>query len=492
MTRRNGTGPSKFTVAVIGGGFTGATLVAQLLQQAAPSFSVALIERDSRPGCGVAYGTQHPFHLLNVPADNMSAVSGDPEHFLRWARLNFDSGAQPEDYLPRRVYGQYLQSVLHESAALKPDQFDWKHDEAVRITRHGSTAEISLRSGEKILADKVVLALGNFPPGDLPIPGKPDRSPRYVPDPWAADAMERIPHQGSVLLVGSGLTAVDVVLALRANEFRGTIHILSRHGLLPQKHQAAALPWPPFLSKSSPRTVRGLMRLVRQHVQAAQTHGNDWRYVIDSLRPFTQAIWQSLPVREQQRFLRHLRAYWDSHRHRVAPDIGAILHSQLLNGRVQAHAGRITAYHETANAVAVTYRERKTGELKQLGIDRVFNCTGPEADCRKLASPLLRDLTRQHLIRPDQVFLGLDTAGDGALIGSDGKASDFLYTLGPTRKGSLWETIAVPEIRVQVSALTSLLTGSSELNNEPGSVGTGVLARPRLSENTPEVVPAAR
>jgi uncharacterized NAD(P)/FAD-binding protein YdhS len=490
MTRRNGTGPSKFTVAVIGGGFTGATLVAQLLQQAAPSFSVALIERDSRPGCGVAYGTQHPFHLLNVPADNMSAVSGDPEHFLRWARLNFDSRAQPEDYLPRRVYGQYLQSVLHESAALKPDQFDWKHDEAVRITRHGSTAEISLRSGEKILADKVVLALGNFPPGDRPIPGKPDRSPRYVPDPWAADAMERIPHQGSVLLVGSGLTAVDVVLALRANEFRGTIHILSRHGLLPQKHQAAALPWPPFLSKSSPRTVRSLMRMVRQQVQTAQSRGNDWRSVIDSLRPFTQAIWQSLPVREQQRFLRHLRAYWDSHRHRVAPDIGAILHSQLLNGRVQAHAGRITAYHETANAVAVTYRERKTGELKQLGIDRVFNCTGPEADCRKLASPLLRDLTRQHLIRPDQVFLGLDTAGDGALIGSDGKASDFLYTLGPTRKGSLWETIAVPEIRVQLSALTSLLTGSSELNNEPGSVGTGVLARPRLSENPPDFVPA--
>jgi uncharacterized NAD(P)/FAD-binding protein YdhS len=304
--------------------------------------------------------------------------------------------------------------------------------------------------------------------------------------------VERIPQQGSVLLVGSGLTAVDVVLALRANEFRGAIHILSRHGLLPQKHEAAALQWPAFLSKSSPRTVRSLMRLVRQQVQTAQSRGNDWRSVIDSLRPFTQAIWQSLPVSEQQRFLRHLRAYWDSHRHRVAPDIGAILHSQVLNGRVRPHAGRITAYHETENAAAVTYRERKTGDMKQLHVDRVFNCTGPEADCRKLASPLLRDLMRQQLIRPDQVFLGLDTADDGALIGSDGKASDFLYTLGPTRKGSLWETIAVPEIRAQVSALASLLSGSSELNNEPGSVGTGVLARPRLSENTPDFVTAIR
>jgi uncharacterized NAD(P)/FAD-binding protein YdhS len=163
-----------------------------------------------------------------------------------------------------------------------------------------------------------------------------------------------------------------------------------------------------------------------------------------------------------------------------------------LNRRVRLHAGRITAYHETENAVAVTYRERKTGEVKQLNVDRVFNCSGPEADCRKLASPLLHDLMRQNLIRPDQVFLGLDTADDGALIGSDGKASDFLYTVGPTRKGSLWETIAVPEIRVQVSALASLLTGSAELNNEPGSVGTGVLARPRLSENTPDFVTAIR
>jgi uncharacterized NAD(P)/FAD-binding protein YdhS len=97
---------------------------------------------------------------------------------------------------------------------------------------------------------------------------------------------------------------------------------------------------------------------------------------------------------------------------------------------------------------------------------------------------------RQQLIRPDQVFLGLDTADDGSLIGSDGKASDFLYTLGPTRKGSLWETIAVPEIRIQVSALASLLAGSSEVKNEPASVGTGVLARPRLSEKTPDVIPA--
>jgi uncharacterized NAD(P)/FAD-binding protein YdhS len=488
MTHRNGTGASRFSVAVIGGGFTGATLVAQLLHQANPSLSVALIERDSRPGRGVAYGTQHAFHLLNVPADNMSAFSGDPEHFLRWARLNFDGGSQPEDYLPRRVYGQYLQSVLLESAALKPDQFEWKQDEAVRISRHDSTAEVFLRSGDKILADKVVLALGNSPPGDLPIPGKPNRSPRYVPDPWSADAMERIPQQGSVLLVGSGLTAVDVVLALRANEYRGAIHILSRHGLLSQRHEAAALQWPAFLSKGSPQAVCILLRLVRQQVQAAQSRGNDWRSVIDSLRPFTQAIWQSLPVSEQQRFLRHLRAYWDSHRHRVAPDIGAILQSQLLNGRVQVHAGRITAYHETASAVAVTYCERKTGEMKQLNLDRVFNCTGPEADCRKLASPLLRDLMRQNLIRPDQVFLGLDTADDGALIGSDGKASDFLYTVGPTRKGSLWETIAVPEIRVQVSALASLLTGSSELNNQPGNVGTGVLARPSRSETAPAFI----
>jgi len=202
-----------FDIAIIGG-FTGATLAAQLLSRADRPLSVALIDRGPGRARGVAYSTQDSVHLLNVPAQNMSASDDDPEHFLRWARFNFDSGAQPGDFLPRRLYGQYLESAL-ASAELHCDQFVWMRDEAVRITRATGKSQITLRSGQNIFADRVVLALGNFPPGDLRLPGNHSRH-GFVSNPWAVDALDGIPPDGSVLLVGSGLTSVDMVL-VRAN-----------------------------------------------------------------------------------------------------------------------------------------------------------------------------------------------------------------------------------------------------------------------------------
>ncbi|HWY24061.1 MAG TPA: hypothetical protein VNX47_04035, partial [Nevskia sp.] len=57
----------------------------------------------------------------------------------------------------------------------------------------------------------------------------------------------------------------------------------------------------------------------------------------------------------------------------------------------------------------------------------------------------------------DALGLGLLTDAQGALLDRDGQASTWLYTLGPARKGQLWETTAVPEIRVQAQALARRL-----------------------------------
>jgi uncharacterized NAD(P)/FAD-binding protein YdhS len=319
-----------------------------------------------------------------------------------------------------------------------------------------------------LLADKVVLALGNFPPGDLRLPGKTPHSQHYIADPWAPGALgaastnqDRGKDQ-SVLLVGSGLTSLDVAIALRGQGCSGTIHLLSRRGLLPQNHEATVI-WTPFWDENSPRTVRGLLRLIRTQVEAAQRLGSNWRAVIDSLRPFTQTIWRSLSRQERRRFLRHARPYWEVHRHRVAPEIGVALASQIQNGWIKIHAGRIVAYAEDADGVDVTYRGRKSGELESLRVGRVINCTGPEVDCRRIENLLLTNLMRQKMARPDPLFLGLDTSEDGALRDAYGAASDFLYALGPLRKASLWETTAVPEIRLQASQLATLLLSGGEL-----------------------------
>jgi uncharacterized NAD(P)/FAD-binding protein YdhS len=462
----NGDGKmTQFTIAIIGGGFAGATLAAQLLRKSGGNVSVILIERGARPGRGVAYGTPCPEHLLNVPAKNMSAYPDDPEHFLRWSQLNYDHGAKPADFLPRQVYGQYVAFALQQEIERYPSRFTHVQGEAVAVTPSGNTAEIRLLNGRTLSADKVVLALGNFPPGDPRLPGRTPHSQRYVADPWAAGALGDVTQDESVLLVGSGLTSVDVAIALRTRGFRGTIHTLSRRGLLPQKHRAAAA-WPPFWDQRSPRTARGLLRVIRSQVRAAEELGGDWRAVIDSLRPFAQKIWGSLPREEQRRFLRHVRPYWEVHRHRVAPEIGALLAAEKLEGRMEVHSGRITAYNEDLDGIDVDYRDRKTGGLARLRVRRAINCTGPEVDCRKIENRLLTSLITHKMVRPDPLFLGLDCSEYGALIDADGELSDFLYAVGPARKGSLWESTAVPEIRAQVAEMATLLLAAREQEDE--------------------------
>ena len=458
------------TIAIVGGGFTGTTLAAHLLREAGPSMSVVLIERGLSLGRGVAYGTDCAAHLLNVPAQNMSALADDPFHFLHWAQCYFDYRVTPVDFLPRRVYGDYVESVLREEIRLHPGRFEWKHDEARSITRTGNTAEIRLRSGEVIGADRIVLALGNFPPSDPLLPGRNHRCQRYIPDAWAADTVD-LSHARSILLIGSGLSSVDVTVASRARQFKGAIHILSRHGLFPKGPQMSAARAPIRGFRSFPRTTRELMRLVRTHIQAAEMEGRGWHSIIDSLRCCAQQIWLSLPYKEQRRFLRHVRPFWEVHRHRLAPEIDALLASQLGSGQIQVHAGRITAYHENADGVEITYRDRKSGKPKSLFVDCVFNCTGPEMNCRKVDDPLLENLLRQKLARPHSLHLGLEVSDEGALIDAQGMVSDFLYAIGPLRKGNLWETTAVPELRDQISKLAMLLRGSCAEKDGHGAMG---------------------
>ena len=459
----------EFTVAVIGGGFTGTTLAAQLVRHTDPSFSVAVIERSGLRGRGMAYGTESNSHLLNVPAKDMSAFPEDREHFLRWAESNYDGEIEPCSFLPRKEYGRYLGTIFSEAIfSAGKRRLQWIRDEARAISAiDNGKIEIRLCSGTRVLAERVVLALGNFPSSDPSLPGRgtsnlrPSHSPDpYFSNPWSATTFEGVQHLDSILLLGSGLCSVDVAIELRHRGFTGTIHILSRRGLLPHSHKAHR-PWLNFWNQHSPTCVRGLLRLVRDQVREAEQQGSDWRGVINCLRQATPQIWQSLPEEEKRRFLRHARPYWEVHRHRAAPEIAQLIDQQRSQGKIQLHAGRITNYRENRARVEITYRERKTGEKSCLSVDRVINCTAPETNCRRLQDPLLNSLLAQGLVRPDPLFLGFDSSADGALVDQDGIVSDSLYAVGPARKGSLWESTAVPEIREQVFQLVQHLVNQS-------------------------------
>jgi uncharacterized NAD(P)/FAD-binding protein YdhS len=453
------------SVVVVGGGFSGTLLAVQLLRRI-PALSVAVIDKGTVPGRGLAYSTEFDCHLLNVPASNMSALPEEPDHFLRWARANYDPSTQPASFVSRRIYGRYISSILDEAMRRRgADHLQWIQGEASSLTGERSYINVRLKDGSTLVAQSVVLATGNFPPGNLRITGLSEHGERYVPSAWSVDALRNVPRNGSVLLIGSGLTSIDVAIALKSEGFTGHIHILSRHGLIPQPHRQTG-PWPQYWSDQGPQTTRGLVRLVRDQIRAASAAGCDWRPVVDALRSVTPVIWRSLPVKERKRFLRHVRPYWEVHRHRIAPEIDDTVSRLLLDGQATLYAGRVTTYRESSGHVEVVLRERKTRTQRSLRVDRVINCTGPETDCRRMEDSLIKSLLAQGLARPDDLFLGLDVDSEGAMINSSGTPSDSIYAIGPARKGCLWETIAVPEIREQASQLAEHLASRMGLDIE--------------------------
>jgi uncharacterized NAD(P)/FAD-binding protein YdhS len=330
----------RFDILIIGGGFSGTMLAVHLLRRT--FLSVAVVDRGNLPGRGLAYGSLHRFHLLNVPAGEMSAWRDAPDDFLRWARTNYDASLQARSFPPRSIYGAYVGSLLESTLdEFGRERFQWVQDEARSLYRRKGKLTVQTNVGPERLASIVVLATGNFPPANPRLPGLTASARSYFQFPWGNDALESLPVTGSVLLLGSGLTSVDLVMALKSKGFRGVIHVLSHKGLFPRprRRQRADEPWPLFWDESSPRTVRGLLRLIRSQVRAAADKGINWRAVIDCLRPVTQDIWRSLPIEEQRRFLRHVRSYWDVHRHRAAPEIADLLDDMRNDGIVRLHAG---------------------------------------------------------------------------------------------------------------------------------------------------------
>jgi uncharacterized NAD(P)/FAD-binding protein YdhS len=442
-------------VLIVGGGFSATMVATQLLRQRS-GLSVGVLERSGQPGSGLAYNSPHRFHLLNVPAGRMSALPDDPEHFLRWAQTHYDASVQARSFLPRSLYGNYVGHLLAQTTRESEARVEWIQDEGLSLRARNGQWAAQTKDRAEIRARAVVLALGNFPPADPPVRGL-ESSSLYYPFAWSPGVLENLPDQGSVLLIGSGLTSVDLIMALRSKRFRGTVHLLSRKGFLPRRYRQAD-PWPSFWNQDSPRTVRGLLRLVREQIELASQTDVNWRSVIDSLRPVTQEIWQGLPNAERKRFLRHLRSHWEVHRHRIAPEIGDVLADMKAEGRVQTYAGRMIRYSEREGVATVSYRERASRRKRTIKANRVVNCTGSETDCRRIDDSLLRSLFAQGLARPDPLFLGLDADEHGGLIDYNGRASYSLFAIGPMRKGLLWETTAVPEIRVQAGELARCIT----------------------------------
>ena len=425
----------RLPVAIVGGGASGTILAAQLARRGVSS---VLIDGSGRAGLGVAYSTTEPAHLLNVRAEGMSAWADDPGHFAQ----KFEAaGGDRRGFAERRLFGSYLREILDHAVGSARTEVD--HATAVGARRDGEAWRVELDNGRTLAAGALVLATGNQEPEPLKVfDGIGDR---VINNPWTGPAKSAVcdlaRSGGSALLIGTGLTMVDLVLSLDAQGHGGRIVALSRRGQIPRGH-ADFEPAPVALAEV-PGDLRGLWRWLRQ--RSARV---GWRAAVDSLRPHSHALWQGLNSSDQNRFMRHARPWWDVHRHRIAPQVADTVHRKIADGRLEVVAGRIAGATAANGGIDVAIRRRGKSDTSTEHFDYVFNCTGPLHSMARTRDPLLRALLDHGQARPDHLGIGLEVDGHSRVVGGDR-----LWALGPLTKGRYWEIIAVPDIREQAAAV---------------------------------------
>lgn len=436
----------RFDFAIIGGGAAGALVALQLLRAASAGTRIALIEPGT-PGRGVAYGSGDPAHVLNVPASGMSAYGDAPADFVEFLRMR-EGDVDAAAFRPRRDYADYLATRLREAVAASPASFTHVAETATAAVPTDDAVVITLADGGTVKASRAVLATGNHP-RRLPFNIDGDGC---VLQAWDGAALARIGVDDEVAIIGSGLSMVDVVLALEARGHRGSITALSRHGLAPLAHRGEKQKLDFDVHGLEAMRLHRRVRVLREIARKAMDAGHGWQDLMDTLRHHVRELWQTLAPKEQRRFLRHGVRHWDIHRHRIAPEVDARLKALVADGRFEVIAGHVMHARDSAHGVELAIELRGGGE-RMLRAAWLLNATGIETRAAGFDDPLLVGLLHEGHARPGPHGLGFDTRSDGAVLDAAGRPQSRIDAIGSLRLGNLWETTAVPDLRQDAAAL---------------------------------------
>jgi uncharacterized NAD(P)/FAD-binding protein YdhS len=448
-----------YDVAVVGSGFSAIAVTINLLRLLPASRRIAVIGDDPGFGRGTAYRTEFYVHRLNVPAGRMSLFPDRPDDFLKWLE---DKGRDIslDDFASRGDYGLYLRDRL---ASLLRDRADRPKVDFIRAKATGCVEDypigmvFHLNDADELAARGVVLCLGVGNAAlPLPLEGIPAGArTRLIENPWKLGWLQQVRPTDQICILGSGLTMIDQILALRARGHRGKIHVLSRRGLIPHPHLARrAAPIAPKLPEDS-RQVSAMLAALRRQVDG----GDDWRAVIDGLRPQTQRLWQQMTPEQRSRFLRHALPWWNIHRHRISPRVFQQFASLMQNGTIIIHAGFLKAIETHSEGTEVFYRPRGTDRRTSFRADWIVNCTGMERSGIE-HSPLLRQMQKEGFIRADELGLGIVVDTKSRIVDGKGELNDRMYAVGALTAGQFWEITAVPDIRVQASEVAAAIAAS--------------------------------
>lgn len=441
---------------IIGGGASAVALAAALAESG-HLMPLVIAERAPKVGRGIAYSTEREAHILNVPSQLMGISAAAPDGFLRWCESRSLS-IQGADFVSRQLYGEYLDQILDQS--LRQHQGRLWNTAVVGLKAEGDHFIAFGEDGQQLRVRRVVLALGHtaltLPVRD--IRGAVDQ--RIVENPWALLGYQNLSRHSTIGIIGSGLTAMDVVGAFEQDGYQGSYVLISRRGLLPFASQAV-LPAGSFTIDTAVLTLplRQLVRWLREQVRALEDAGQDWRPVVDAFRSHIPGLWRRLTETERARFLRHLRPYWEVVRHRMPSDARARVDQLSASGRLRIIRGRIAEIDLNSDPLKVELQILSVAQSSQLSVDRLFNCTGGSALRSDRLTGLLASLHSQELIAIDRFGLGLMTTPEGLVLNRAGAAVPGLFALGPLRRASEWESTAMREVRQQAADIAKILTG---------------------------------
>lgn len=457
-------------IAVAGAGAAGTLVALHLFRAVArrgighnghgvDDLEVVLIDQAGVLGGSAAFGTEDERHLLNVPASGMSALPDEPGHFLTWRNDVIGQATDPYDFVPRRDFARYLRATLDDAVVgNSAARLDLRRNHAVGATPTDDGVRVTLDDGSDVEAHALVVATGLGTPSADWAPPVLRASPRFVADPWAPGALDRLHVSDDgprdVLVVGAGLTMIDIVLTHHDTHAGRSIHAVSRSGELPHRH--APQPVPPRSVDTSGWGNR--LDAMRERVDALihdslVEHGN-WRPAIDGLRPSTASLWARLSEDDRASFLAQDAGAWNRARHRTPRSSADQIAALEADGRFDLTAATVRSAETLADGGLRIHLD--DGSSREVGW--VVNAAGPRTDVATLDNPLLGDLLGQGLGTPATAGMGFRT-DNGRLIDhhDTDPATAPIYTLGAFRRGELWESTAVPEIRTQAAALAETL-----------------------------------
>jgi uncharacterized NAD(P)/FAD-binding protein YdhS len=438
-------------IAIVGGGAAGACVAANLLRATGGGLELTVIEPRAEVGLGVAYSTRDPWHRLNVPAGSMSAWSDDPDHFRRWA------DAAPESFARRVDYGRYMQAVLADTRAGSSTPFRHVRATAERLELDGNGVRVRLSTGEAVDADAVVLATGVETPMAMPALEPLSGDPRIIADPWPPGALVGVRDGDTVAVLGTSLTAVDVTGSILGRHPRARVVLLSRHGDLPRPHED---PWRPRFPEPA-FTLEEFQAWDDPLAMAEariRSFGDDWPRALDSIRPISHALWLGMDDGLRRTFVERYRHVFEIHRHRMAAEIARDLEGWMDAGRLAVAAARIERVEPVGQRLRIVAAPEAgaPAAAPAWDVDRIVVAIGPDTDPR--ANPLLAAAIDDGIARPGPLGISIDSdPATCRLLDAAGVAALPIWAIGALRRGVLWDTLAIPEIREQAADIARQL-----------------------------------